>query len=98
MPSAWEATISRRGRNSPIRGTIQPWRKPQLAPNRSQKEATIHSSMRAKRVSQRMRQAGGASISGNKGVRGSIGMGIMTVTAVVRSTDALNYREFCEVV
>ena len=93
MPNALLASISRRGRNSPIRGTIQPWRKPQLAPNNNQNDTTSHSSMRAKSASQRMRPDDSASIFGNKEVRESIGMRIMTVSATVRSTTALNYHE-----
>ncbi len=82
-PSTLLASISMRGRNSSIRGTIQPCSKPQVAPNSNQKASNSQSAKRAARASHLKR--------GNSGVGagdrdGFIGFVIMTACIALGDT------------
>lgn len=84
-PKALLASVSRRGRNSPIRGTIQPCSTNQLRPKSSQAIVTSHSRKRmTKAIPRRRRDGKAGGLDDAEGMVGSINLRIMTASAVVR--------------
>ena len=94
-PNALLACCSSCGRNSAIRGTIQPWSTHQLSPKTSQADATSHSRPRIVRATHRRRRDGRTGKSDGRVGVGSIDLGIMTADGNRRL--AQNH-EVCEVV
>ena len=93
-PNARLASNSRRGRNSPIRGTIQAWSTNQVRPNNSQPAATSHSNARRAAANQHKRREGKAGEASGLGEVDSISRRIMTADAARARRRAM---KFCEV-
>ena len=90
-PSALLACASSCGRNSPIRGTIQPWRTSQLKPKSSQAAATSHSKPRMATAIHRRRNDGKAGGSDGMAIVGSIDPRIMTADCLAPGAEPRSF-------